>query len=832
MKLLLLDGNSIMNSSYYGMPPLTTSDGILTNAVVGTMNVLLKYLEELRPDYACVAFDVKAPTFRHKKASDYKAGRKPMPDDLRGQFPLVKECIKACGIKVVEAEGYEADDIIGTCSAFVRGKEDSEAYIITGDRDSFQLIRDNVKVIYKNPKGIRIIDRAAFGEEYPGITPETFVAYKALAGDSSDNIHGVAGVGNKTALALVSEYKSVSGIYENIGNIKGSVKTKLENDRESAFLSEFLAEIKVDAPIFASAEDIKTVPPDIPLCEEKFLRLQMARNLEVVKRLASDVPVVTEICYPMPENIPPLGGGYAKLGDKIALFRDGNVIYDGENRVTVTEEDISRLLSDESKTVIVTDSKAEHSKYPVRCSLFDVSLAAYVINSSSKEATIPGLCLEYFKKEAGANGRYDGAKLMFDIAAEQKKLLEESRQTYVYEKIELPLAKVLAEMEKVGFRVDLKGLEQFSGELEAMCEDYTAKIYSMAGHEFNINSTKQLGTVLFDELKLPPSKKTSRGYSTDAEVLEKLKAYHPIIGAILDYRKVSKLRSTYALGLAAVADPEGRIHSSFNQKVTATGRLSSSEPNLQNIPIRTELGRRMREFFIAEDGYTLVDADYSQIELRVLAGISGDANMISSFVLGEDIHRTTASRVFGIPRDEVDPKMRSRAKVINFGIVYGMSAFTLADDIGVTRREAQDYINSYLSTYPEIRSFLDDSVSFASQNGYVTTLFGRRRYIPELSAGKKTIVQMGERIAKNSPVQGTAADIIKLAMINVADRLARELPEARLILQVHDELIIEAPKAQAEQAKNILREEMENAAEIGCPVVAECGTGDNWLMCH
>ncbi|MBQ0102077.1 MAG: DNA polymerase I, partial [Firmicutes bacterium] len=745
------------------------------------------------------------------------------------------ELLGAMGIKIIEAPGYEADDILGTCSAFAHGEDDLEAYIITGDRDSFQLIRDNVYVIYKNPKGIKILDRAGFNAEYPGITPESFIDYKAIVGDKSDNIKGIDGIGNKGALDLVSAYGSIENIYCHIGEIKkAGLLSKLEAGREDAKFSRFLSKILLDAPIGVTLEDIAVKDADTEKVTEICSRLQMSKILDGIKELAAgkngQPAGETVSAYPMGELLP---FNITKIANTAAVWENGaaTVVSDGKNSFSADESGLKALLDDGEREITVADSKSVYLRFgDVKAKLFDVSLAAYVIKPNGREQDLKGMAMEYLR--CPLEGEYDGARVLYDIAEAEKKLLSDTKQEYVYNEIELPLARVLADMENVGFRVDRNGLESFGEYLGKLADGYRDTIYGIAGREFNINSTKQLGTLLFEELGLPSSKKTKSGYSTDIEVLEGLIGKHPIIEPIIEFRRVTKLRSTYAVGLLAVADGEGRIHSTFNQKVAATGRLSSSDPNLQNIPIRTELGREMRKFFIPKDGYKLIDADYSQIELRVLASVSGDANMSTAFILGEDIHTRTAASVFGVRPSEVTPDMRKSAKTINFGIIYGMSAFSLASDIGVSRKEAGDYIRSYFDGFPMIDGYLRDCVDFAKENGYVTTAFGRRRYIEELKSPKASLRQFGERAARNSPIQGTAADIIKIAMINVCRRLKAEGIDARLILQVHDELILEAAEECAGRAEAILKEEMENAAELGVPLVADTGIGDNWLECH
>ncbi len=841
--LLLIDGNSILNRAFYGIRPLTTSSGLFTHAVYGMMNIVLKHIEERKPDYAAVAFDLKAPTFRHERYDGYKATRKGMPPELAVQLPYAKKCMTALGLTELELAGYEADDILGTCAAFGGDDPELSVYVLTGDRDSFQLIRDNVTVLLASTGETKEFHRAEFSEKYR-VTPEQFVDVKALMGDSSDNIPGVAGIGEKTAVSLIYDYGSLDGLYEALQDapLTPSVKKKLSEGRDSAYLSRFLAEIKCDSPLGISLCDLEYKG----YCKKELHSLLTELELfSLAKRLGVDGDNCGEDKEEKSSSDTPATAPATECSLCELLLRElaeiscdieGNTlsVYDGETEYSVSFSDISEikpLFEKKDRSVTVYDSKKIYLTLgDVASKLFDVSLAAYVVDSSEGNYDLARLSFKYLGYGTGEGFR--PSRALYELHPVLLKKLEESSQLRLYTDIELPLASVLADMEKEGFKIDREGLARYSAELDKMCAEYKEAIYFEAGKEFNINSTKQLGQVLFDELKLPARKKTKTGYSTDADTLEKLRPYHTIIDRILEYRKVAKLRSTYCDGLLKVADSEGRIHSSFNQTVTATGRLSSSEPNLQNIPIRSELGRKLREFFIPKsDDHVLIDADYSQIELRVLAAVSGDINMISAFNSGEDIHTTTAASVFGVPLGAVTDEQRKRAKAVNFGIVYGIGAFSLGNDIGVSKYEADRYIKNYLARYPEVSAYLNDTVEAASRDGYVTTVFGRRRYIPELSSSKKMMKAFGERVAMNSPIQGAAADIIKIAMINVARALKESSIDAKLILQVHDELILEARRSCAKEAANILKREMERAVEFPVPLSVDIGIGDNWLQC-
>ena len=839
--LLVIDGNSILNRAYYGIRPLTNKDGLHTHAVYGMMNIVLHHLDERKPEYAAVAFDRKSPTFRHERYDGYKANRKGMPQELAEQLPYAKRCMAGLGLTVLESDGFEADDFLGTCACLPG--EDLQVFLLTGDRDSFQLIRDNVTVLLASTGETKVFDRGAFFEKY-GVAPEQFVDVKALMGDTSDNIPGVPGIGEKTALRLIAEYGSLDGLYEHLndGAIKGATLQKLTDGKDSAYLSQFLAAIKTDVPLGLTLTELRRREVDRSTMTPLLSELELS---SMIKRLGLDREAVAasdgacggdspyrccEATCLSAEELLTKGIPYAAAtfdGDRVRLY-DGKCDYEV---CPADDQALLPFLDDAERTLIVADSKALYYRFGrVGCKLFDVTLAAYVIDTSEGSYALNRLAMKYLGQVLSE--RYDEVRVLYDLAYVLNEKLKESGQSSLYYQMEEPLSAVLSDMERIGFRIDREGLSAFNEELGRSCEEAAEAIYFEAGHPFNINSPKQLGEVLFSELKLPVLKKTKTGYSTDAETLEKLRPYHTIIDRILEYRQVAKLKSTYGDGLLKVADENGRIHSSFNQTVTATGRLSSSEPNLQNIPIRTPLGRQMRKYFVPKnEDYLLVDADYSQIELRLLAAIAGDETMIGAFVNGVDIHTLTASQVFHVPVEAVTDELRKRAKAVNFGIVYGISAFSLAGDIGVSRAEADRYIKSYYAKYPQVEEYLSQIVEEAKRNGFVTTIFGRRRYIPELSSPKKLLQAFGARVAMNSPIQGAAADIIKIAMIRVDEALRNSGIDARLILQVHDELILEAHRSCAIEAAEILRREMEAAVSLAVPMVAEVGVGENWFEC-
>lgn len=838
--LLIIDGNSILYRAYYGIRPLTTKDGLPVNAVYGMTAILLKHLGTIRPDYAAVAFDLPAPTFRHAEFEGYKATRKKMPDDFAVQLPYARECVASLGLAAVDAEGYEADDILGTLAnadgPFSDIADGVFTYILTGDRDSFQLIDPFCHVLLAGNNDTDEYGEAEFRDKY-GISPSQFVDVKALMGDPSDNIPGVAGIGEKTALKLIAEYGSLDGVYENLSGISGkSVKEKLEKGKDSAYLSRFLAKIKTDVPLRVTSGDLAYNGINRARLLGLFTELEFSAfikklDLESAGK-AEEITVSTADAAP---------SSFCNIADASFLIHDGVLyVYDGEKTINCPLADIPReFFEDSARSFTVFDLKhcrAVLAEYgidfapPDRTgSIFDVMLAAYVLNPSDSSYTLPKLAMSYLNSVYDG-GPGSGAVILRRLRAQLEPRILEQNQARLLHGIEQPLASVLCDMEKTGFKVDTAGLKSFSDYLGRIGDECTEQIYSMTGEVFNINSPKQLGEVLFDKLGLPPPKKTKTGYSTAADVLEKLRPMSPVIDKIFEYRQVMKLKTTYADGLCSVADKNGRIHTNFNQTVAATGRLSSTEPNLQNIPVRQELGRELRRYFIPEsENYLLIDADYSQIELRLLAAISEDERMINAFKRGDDIHAITASQVFGVPLSEVTPEMRKRAKAVNFGIVYGIGDFSLAADIGVSKYEAGEYIKSYFAKYPGVAAYMKHVKESAKTDGYVTTLFGRRRYIPELASSKAALRAFGERVAMNSPIQGTAADIIKLAMINTARALKAAALDARLILQVHDELIAEAHRDCAEKAAAIVRREMEGAVSLAVPLTVEITMGSSWF---
>ena len=836
MKLLAIDGNSIINRAFYGIKLLSTKDGRYTNAVYGFINILNKLLELENPDCVAVAFDLKKPTFRHEQYKEYKAGRHAMPEELAQQFPTLKEWLKLAGYHCIECEGFEADDILGTLShsAEISG---NTCVIATGDRDSLQLISDTTRVLLAATKQghpeIINCDKEYLLEKY-GLKPYQMIELKALMGDSSDNIPGVMGVGEKTALDLIKRFDNIDYIYENIDTleIKDGVRTKLKNDKDNAYLSRFIGTINKQAPIDTAIENYKISDRDTGKLSALMTSLEFYKLMEKMGITPSNVSLVDTKTEAKALKL--CGINDADLSLKTDLYiedgRFGCVI--GDKIFECNEQDAQKILTLDSQKRVY-DLKNLAKKYTVNNVCFDTMLAGYVCNPSSNDYTLERLATEYSATAPQIDKEADEfLKKTALFSATNDKLdenLKETNQDKLFYEIEVPLALVLSEMEQIGFLIDREGLENEGISLNERIEELKSEIHSMAGCEFNINSPKQLGEVLFEKLKLPAKKKTKSGYSTNAEVLEALRYEYPIVDFILKYRQLSKLKSTYCDGLVSAVSSDGRIHSTFNQTEARTGRISSLEPNLQNIPVRTEEGRKLRKFFVAKQGFTLCDADYSQIELRVLAHISGDQNMINAFNSGVDIHTLTASEVFDIPQPMVLPVMRSRAKAVNFGIVYGIGAFSLAKDIGVSRAEADRYIKGYLATYPLVDRYMDEAIAKAKEDGFVSTIFGRRRYLPELSSSNGMLRSFGERVARNAPIQGTAADIIKLAMINVSKRLKKELPEAHLILQVHDELIVECPENQKDTAMKILCEEMENAADLKVKLSADANFGKDWL---
>ena len=835
MKILAIDGNSIMNRAFYGIKALSTSKGEYTNALTGFMNIYLKELEAVQPDCAAVAFDLKAPTFRHKADAAYKANRKGMPHELALQMPLIKEILADLGVKTLECEGFEADDILGTLSE-IFGNGD-ECVILTGDRDSLQLVSESCTVRLATNRETVVYTPDKFREDY-GLEPIQLIELKALMGDSSDNISGVKGIGEKTAAALIKEQGNVEQLYENLESMKltPSVRKKLESGHEDAVRSKFLATIVKNAPIerdtaaytFGERKDdeLKMLLSRLEM-NKLMARLGLTGNAENAPQpvKADDLPPL-KTAELTADNLPNGKSAFTFDGEKLCV-QSGETVYH-----TYDEQLILKYFTAEGEKVCFDGKTAHRWAFEhggeLRGLTFSCDLAGYLLNSQASEYTAENLCLAYRVAYRADMGEFADVCSLAALAERLKQELEAADMTALYNDIELPLCETLASMEYYGVDADADGIRAFVDKLNEKLGEITDEIYRLAGQEFNISSPKQLGKVLFEDLGLPCKKKTKSGYSTNADVLESIANKHPIVPMILEYRTLSKLSSTYVDSLLKQIHADGRVHSIFKQTETRTGRISSTEPNMQNIPVRKELGREMRRFFIAREGCLLVDADYSQIELRVLASVCGDENMQQAFLSGSDIHTSTAAQVFGLPEDFVSPEMRSAAKAVNFGIIYGIGPFSLSKDIGVSVAEAKKYIQSYLDNYPKVTEFMNKTVADGEKNGYVSTIFGRRRYIPELSASNKNVQAFGKRAAMNAPIQGAAADIIKLAMVKVYRRLKAELPEVHLILQVHDELILEAPEAQAERAAALLKEEMEAAVKLAVPLTVDVHTGKSW----
>lgn len=851
MKLMILDGNSIVNRAFFGVRPLNAPDGTPTNAIFGFLNILQRMLDEQKPDAVCVSFDRREPTFRHKAYDGYKAQRKGMPEELAAQMPVLKETLDAMGIRRYELAGYEADDILGTVSVKCAEKG-WDCVVVTGDKDSLQLITDtttvcNVKTRMGQTETINYTP-AVFREEY-GFDPAQMVDLKALMGDSSDNIPGVPGVGEKTALELVRRYGTVENIYADLSalDVKEGVRKKLAAGEESARMSYWLATILKEVPMdFDPAENFwnhnytdALYPLFKRLGFQKFIEkwgvqegkptAESAQGaaLPHVEVSGEELPALLKAI----SDAPLLAVNFAENLDKLELC-DGKTVYtasweacgDGYNGLlhAVFSPDKAKI-GHHIKELMNTLTRENLSREGF---IFDTALAAYLLDANESEYPLSRVSARYLGEEQS------GTQAVFNLYPALNEKLKELNMEKLYREIELPLCLVLSDMERAGFYVDRKALYDFGESLNGDIERLQNSIWQYAGHEFNINSPKQLGEVLFEELMLPSGKKTKTGWSTNVDVMEKLRGKHPIVDEVLEYRTLTKLKSTYAEGLLKVIGEDGRIRSSFQMTVTATGRLSSTEPNLQNIPVRKKLGAEIRKMFVAGPGMVLVDADYSQIELRLLAHISGDEAMREAFLSGEDFHTVTASKVFGIPVEEVTPILRSRAKAVNFGIVYGISAFSLAQDIGVYPNEAKAYMDAYLDKYHGVREYMEKIKAQARADGYVETLFHRRRWLPELKSSNFNVRSFGERVALNMPVQGTAADVIKLAMVNVHRRLKEEELEARLILQVHDELIVECPESEAERVRTLLEKEMENAVHYSVPLIAEAHVGHSWAEAH
>jgi len=841
-KILVIDGNSILNRAFYGIRPLSTKDGKPTNAIYGMLNIVMHHLDAIKPDYAAVAFDLKAPNFRKQRFSYYKEGRHETPPDLLAQFDDAKECLRLLGLHTLEKEGYEADDILGTVAAFAENTEDTHAYVLSGDRDLLQLISPNVTVLVAATGDTRTFDRDAFYEKY-GIEPCEFIDLKALMGDSSDHIYGVPGIGEKTAQKLIAEFHTLENIYDNIDapSIAKGVRAKLEAGKESAYDSRWLATICREVPLDCTLDGLAYEGISEGGLYQKCTELEFTQLIRKMGLSPCKTETATETDEAKPETdyreaeadeiLTTFGRGSrfaVHMGDAVS-FADGThaFLYRGA---------LPKLSSlfDGSRTVIAHDGKALlHAlwKQGIAADFTprDVMLYAYVLGDEGT-TDLCALAVRHLGFCPAENSA--AADAVYRLEAILAKRIEDTGNQKLLDEIELPLAPVLARMEKEGFRLDTEALTAFGNKLAEQLVFLTENITALAGEEFNVNSPKQLSEVLFEHLALPTKgiKKNKNGYSTDVDTLQSLRRLHPIIDEILAFRQISKLYSTYVVGLLKVTDESGNIHTDFKQALTATGRLSSAEPNLQNIPIRTALGKEMRRVFVPKSpDHVLVDADYSQIELRLLAAFSGDENMCRAFISGGDIHAKTAAAVFRVPEYAVTDELRSRAKAVNFGIVYGISAFSLSGDIGVSVAEAKRYMESYFAEYPGIKQYLDTVVADAEQNGYTETFLGRRRYIPELSSKIFAQRAFGKRVAMNSPIQGSAADIIKIAMVRTDRRLREEKLDAHLILQVHDELIVEAHKDHAERVREILAQEMQGAASLAVPLTVSTAMGKNWL---
>ena len=839
MKLLAIDGNSILNRAFYGIKLLSNKKGVFTNAIFGFMNIYMKNFDDVHPDAVAVAFDLKAPTFRHKAVSYYKANRKGMPEELAQQLPLIKELLKLLGITVIECEGYEADDVLGTLSKMC-SDSGNECFVLTGDRDSLQLIDEKVTVLLATNKETIHYTPERFREDY-GFDPIRLIDLKALMGDSSDNIPGVAGIGEKTATSLIQEYGTLEGVYESYeesGLTKG-VKAKLAAGQASAKESKWLATIVRDAPINTELGSYMLGDPDNAGVSRLLTELEMYKLLDKLGISYSEGETVTEVkkveYTPIEVTVSALTAADIKGFNEVSYLFDGKnlSVLNGEKVYTASDDELISMFFASECNKITFDAKP-HYRWAMAhgvelCNLrSDGPICGYLLNTSASDYAVDKLCAEYGVHYCSENGEYAELVTLGSLVEKLRSEIEREGMTDLLENIEMPLIEVLASMEYHGVKIDRSGVEDFGTMLSERIEETQQMIYSEAGHEFNISSPKQLGTVLFEELGLPAKKKTKSGYSTNADVLEELRNYSPIVDNVLKYRQYTKLNSTYVEGLLDKIADDGRIHTCFRQTETRTGRISSTEPNVQNIPVRTELGSQMRRFFIAQNGRTLVDADYSQIELRVMAHLCGDENMIAAFNSGEDIHTSTAAQVFDMPSIMITPEMRSAAKAVNFGIIYGIGAFSLSKDINTSVAQAKKYIADYLAKYPKVDAFMENTVDDAMKSGVVSTMFGRKRRIPELMSSNKMLQAAGKRIAMNTPVQGTAADLIKIAMINVYRRLKSENLSAELILQVHDELIIESDLSCAEHAAEILKEEMQGVYEMKVPLAVDVHTGDSW----
>ena len=864
-KIVLIDGHSILNRAFYGVPDLTNSEGLHTNAIYGFLNIMFKILEEEKPEYLTVAFDVHAPTFRHEMYPEYKGTRKPMLDELRQQVPVIKEVLQAMGVKIIEQAGLEADDLLGTISKRCES-QGMDVAIISGDRDLLQLATEKIKIrIPKTKQGKTEVEDyyAADVKARYEVTPKEFIDLKALMGDSSDNIPGVPSIGEKTATKIIVEYGSIENAFAHVSELKPPRAAKaLEEHYDMAQMSKVLATINVDTDIEYDMEDARlgdlyteeayvhfqrlqfknllsrfeTTGPANKI-EDHFKIISSKKDAELIFAKARKQEIVGISFYKDIQNVLPLFALDAGLSGVGVAFGTEDIYVIATDH-GITEEYLLQEITELSKYVRTLSmfhvkDALKYIENVKQDTCFDAIIAAYLLNPLKNDYEFSDVAREQLdiliddKKENIQLAFYEA----YTAFASQRLLLEkleEAKMDELFFDIEMPLVFTLYQMEKNGVKVEAPALKVYGEQLGTRIVELEKEIYELAGEEFNINSPKQLGVILFEKMELPHGKKTKTGYSTSADVLEKLAPDYPIVSQILEYRQLTKLKSTYADGLANYIQMDGRIHGKFNQTITATGRISSTEPNLQNIPIRMELGRLIRKVFVPEDGYVFVDADYSQIELRILAHCSGDEQLINAYKEARDIHRMTASQVFHIPFDEVTDLQRRNAKAVNFGIVYGISSFGLSQDLSITKKEAAEYIDNYFNTYPGIKKFLDDAVATGKEKGYVTTLFGRRRPIPELSSGNFMQRSFGERVAMNSPIQGTAADIMKIAMVNVQKRLSEANMKSRLVLQVHDELLIEAHSSEVEQVKEILKLEMEHAAQLRVPLDVDMHTGENW----
>lgn len=876
-KIVLIDGNSILNRAFYGIPDLTNSEGMHTNAVYGFLNILLKILDEEKPEYAAVAFDVKHPTFRHEMYKEYKGTRKPMPEELRQQLPLIKEVLSAMNFKIIEKAGYEADDILGTIAKMAQ-KEGYLVSLVSGDRDLLQIATDKIKIrIPKTKKGgtqIEDYNTADVIEKY-GITPEQIIDLKGLMGDASDNIPGVPSIGEKTAVKILTAYKTVEEAIENVDNIKPPrAANALKEHKDLALLSKKLATIKTDCELDFTFNEAKLGDIFNEDAINLFRKLEFKSLITRVGSTSSkdnDIDQKIIVCDDFNECNDILNklkntsmAAFSMINDEIgddslALCIDEERVYVFKAEGFITTQyilDAIRQYVLSGGLLIINGLKnlLKYCDFSDNDNIFDISIASYLLNPLADSYTYDniarnykGLILPSLDEMLGKNSKKlekNKRKEIFDRACAYDAYvsycaydavmneLKEEEMLELYNNIEHPLIFTLADMEKRGIKADKKELETYSQKLNERIKQLETQIYELAGEQFNINSPKQLGVILFEKLNLPFAKKTKTGYSTSADIMEKLQCEHPVVGKVLEYRQLTKLKSTYADGLAGYIGEDGRIHTTFNQTITATGRISSTEPNLQNIPIRFELGKMIRKVFKPEPGYIFMDADYSQIELRVLAHMSGDEALINAYNSDEDIHKITASKVFNTPLDEVTPLQRRNAKAVNFGIVYGISSFGLGQDLNITRKEAQEYIKSYFKTYPQIKNFLDELVEQAKTRGYAITMYNRRRPVPELSSTNFMQRQFGERVAMNSPIQGSAADIIKIAMINVNNRLKSENLKSRLLLQIHDELLIETHESEVDKVRKILINEMKNASHLKVSLEVDANTGNDWYEAH